>query len=96
MQRDVEHRGVIVECLLGAIAMVNVLMRKRGGASGNSLSSNQSLAWQLFPTHPTTGSEDPLVAPGCDTEPRPYGHGMNMVYLLAEPIPLKCKGNSCW
>lgn len=24
MQGDVEHRGVVVECLLGAVAMVNV------------------------------------------------------------------------
>ena len=34
MQRDVEHRGVIVECLLGAVAMVNVLMRTSGGCFG--------------------------------------------------------------
>lgn len=34
MQRDVEHRGVVVECLLGAVAMVNVLMRISGGCFG--------------------------------------------------------------
>lgn len=35
MQGDVEHRGVIVECLLGAIAMVNVLMGVSAGCFGH-------------------------------------------------------------
>lgn len=35
MQGDVEHRGVIVECLLGAVAMVNVLTRISGGCFGH-------------------------------------------------------------
>ena len=57
MQGDVEHGGIVVKCLLGAIAMVNVLVGKGGGIRKNGPGSDPKVKIHLVPNpHPVVNS----------------------------------------
>lgn len=57
MQGDVEHGGVVVECLLGAIAVVNVLVGRGGSIREEAQGLTQRSKFCL--AHP-----DPVVDSG--------------------------------